>query len=428
MASSGAWSQPTQLQANRCCDSHHYANVSSRLFLLSLGAAIASSINVADEKSLADTIEYLISTVSELKDENVRLRNDLQLVQEETKKLSSSSFSSKIHQQQQQPESSIPKTTPRIGNLRQEPPPPPPPSPSQQQHSLRGADASRRSQGTSDNYLSSSSNHGDSLMAARIMSLEAKLACVSDDSDSENLYLEGCNLHIRDGSGSTAGSPEHSSNNKGNLIVGYNEDALEDNDAPAICSLAGAEYRDNPALCRQHGGMYGKNLKLGHHNIIVGAGHSYTQHSGIVVGFESALAGVGASILSGRWNEANGELASLVGGAENVAIGPGSAVVGGYDNVAHGSESTIIGGSLNSASGEASSIIGGSSHQSRGMASFVGGGSSNLVTGDWSSITSGYGSEAHGRYSSVCGGYKDVVDHENNAFLAGDGLQLEGYN
>ena len=51
----------------------------------------------------------------------------------------------------------------------------------------------------------------------RIESLEALLSCMTKVGD--DVFFDGCNLHIRDGSGDTEGS----TNGLGNLIIGYNE-------------------------------------------------------------------------------------------------------------------------------------------------------------------------------------------------------------
>ena len=46
------------------------------------------------------------------------------------------------------------------------------------------------------------------------------LDCINtDDSDADNIYFDGCNVHVRSGGGSTDATP----NGKGNIIIGYNK-------------------------------------------------------------------------------------------------------------------------------------------------------------------------------------------------------------
>ena len=55
-------------------------------------------------------------------------------------------------------------------------------------------------------------------LQAQIDVIKVKTACVSDSSTDTEFMFEGCNVHIRNGAGST-----NSLNTFGNLIIGYNE-------------------------------------------------------------------------------------------------------------------------------------------------------------------------------------------------------------
>lgn len=145
--------------------------------------------------------------------------------------------------------------------------------------------------------------------AAHIRSLTNLLAHFSRvDND---IYITGANLNIRDGTGHTWGegtfdAPE--ANGLGNLIIGYNES-------------------DD---------FLGGQSRLGSHNLVLGAYHSYPTVSGFVAGFRNTV--------SGRYS-------SVLGGHRNTAGGNGSAVTGGEYNTAGGYMSCLGGGNSRSAPG-----------------------------------------------------------------------------
>ena len=121
----------------------------------------------------------------------------------------------------------------------------------------------------------------------RITELEQNLACVSPNSDGANLYFEGCNVHVRNGEGST-----ETINGSGNLIVGYDEST--GNGSP-ICS-DGAYHSGNSTLdkidCEAAGEIWSVYQKTGSHNLVIlviGKGHSYTQYAGFVAGDINAI-------------------------------------------------------------------------------------------------------------------------------------------
>lgn len=87
----------------------------------------------------------------------------------------------------------------------------------------------------------------------RIAELESRLACFSDASSVNELIIEGCNVHVRNGGGATA-----TTNGLGNLVVGYGENPLSED-------------------------------RTGSHNLVIGAAHGYSAHSGLIAGTQTAL-------------------------------------------------------------------------------------------------------------------------------------------
>lgn len=126
--------------------------------------------------------------------------------------------------------------------------------------------------------------------------LKAKLACVSAASTATNVYFDGCNVHVRNGTGGTYSSGV---NGLGNLIVGYNE-------------LRGSG-----------------DVRTGSHNVILGFGQNYRSTG---------------AFMSGAYNNGDDYFASVIGGTGNTSSGLYSVVVGGYNNTASGNWSTILGG------------------------------------------------------------------------------------
>lgn len=95
-----------------------------------------------------------------------------------------------------------------------------------------------------------------------IEDLESRLTCVSYDKATQDLFIDGCNVHIRDGSGDTA-----STTGLGNLVIGYN----------------------------MHGGA-----RTGTHNLVVGDGHSYSSFGGLLAGESNTISAPYASITGGK--------------------------------------------------------------------------------------------------------------------------------
>lgn len=133
-----------------------------------------------------------------------------------------------------------------------------------------------------------------------------------------NLIFEGVNVHIRNKRSSTT-----LVDGLGNLIIGYNE------------------------IGDEAGLFYPPPVRNGSHNLIVGAGHSYSSAGGFVAGYRNTIGGSFSTVAGGFLNVANGEHSSVSGGLLNVAGGEFSAVCGGMQNDTASFASSITGGSYN---------------------------------------------------------------------------------
>jgi hypothetical protein len=125
-------------------------------------------------------------------------------------------------------------------------------------------------------------------LSARVGALETLLADVSRSG--HDIIIEGANLHIRSGSGATAGAV----NGLGNLAIGYNE-------------LRGAG-----------------DIRSGSHNLLVGSQHNYSSYGGFIAGFRNAVSGDFASVTGGTDNIAVGSRATVGGGA-GIQVGEANA-------------------------------------------------------------------------------------------------------
>ncbi len=232
--------------------------------------------------------------------------------------------------------------------------------------------------------------------------------------------ITGANLQVVSGAGATAAAV----NGLGNVIVGYNEAA------------SGSGERD----------------RGGSHNVVVGQGHGFSSHSGLVVGESNVIDAPYASVTAGQFNQATGWGAAVSGGSSNTASGIAASVGGGSGNQATGATATVSGGSYGSAAGEgsvvsgglanhaqgdyssasggifnladgmSSSVSGGSYNQAYGEGSWIGGGGMGQATGNASSVSGGNQNTAAGDFSSVSGGHDRSAD-EYEDWRAGDYLQ-----
>jgi len=98
-------------------------------------------------------------------------------------------------------------------------------------------------------------------LKTRVITLETENAALKNlladvSRNGNDIYIDGANLHIRDGSGDTAGQV----NGLGNLIIGYNE-------------IIGS----------------GDN-RTGSHNLILGSRNNYGSYGGLVAGYNDTIA------------------------------------------------------------------------------------------------------------------------------------------
>jgi hypothetical protein len=227
-------------------------------------------------------------------------------------------------------------------------------------------------------------------LEARVAELEAFVQAlqpyVSVNPDPMNglagphVILTGANVHVRSGSGATDGTLS----GLGNLVVGYNEDADQD------------EHR------------------TGSHNLVVGPEHTYSSYGGFIAGFDNVASGNHASVSGGYSNRAMGYATSVSGGYSNKAEGNGASVSGGRSNYAMKDSTSISGGFDNFARGQWSSICGGQFNVASANGSSVSGGYNNHASGQWSSVSGGEDNQALGLYSSVSGGYNNTANGEHS--------------
>lgn len=175
--------------------------------------------------------------------------------------------------------------------------------------------------------------------------LAKKVECVSAESSKEAFILEGCNVHVRNGEGTT-----DSINGFGNLIVGY--------DAP-----------------RDEG-----SDKTGSHNVVVGDNHNYSRYGGAVVGLQNTISGDWASVTGGFDNTASGLHSCVSAGQGNTSTHPFASVSGGWANWASDRHSSVSGGVANRAFGEASSVSGGENNEARHLSSSILGSAGQVTT------------------------------------------------
>lgn len=192
-------------------------------------------------------------------------------------------------------------------------------------------------------------------LEAEVEALKATLACVSSNSDSQDFFFEGCNVHVRNGDSTT-----NTKNNLGNLIIGYNEERGTGSD------------------------------RTGSHNLVIGDLHNYSSYGGLVAGYH---------------NDINGDWASVTGGYGNeVADGAYcSSIVGGWFNNVDGHYSSVLGGAVNTASGYYSSVSGGAANTASGNYSSVSGGWDNRAIGEYSSVSGGKQRSVSGSYDWAAG-------------------------
>jgi len=224
--------------------------------------------------------------------------------------------------------------------------------------------------------------------------------------DSTNTFLlQGTNLQVTRGTASSGA---------GNLIVGMN---------------GATDFAPNPT-------------RTGTHNLVIGNGHSYTGHNGIVHGENGTLAAVNAAVIGGRKGRATATGALALGGHNNHSDALDAAIVGGGGNyiASTAAYSAILGGERDSLFQQVTCAVGGSDNKvgqdltqdARWSASIAGNnnavarrfsvivaGTQNTTNGNGSSILSGQYNETTGHYCATVGGYQNVSAGNNAVVVAG---------
>jgi trimeric autotransporter adhesin len=233
----------------------------------------------------------------------------------------------------------------------------------------------------------------------------SKLARVSVSTDGRELFIDGANLHLRSGSGATAGAV----NGYGNLIVGYNE------------SLFTYPFYDSSGTGVERAGS---SVKTGSHNIVVGDGHSYTSFGGVVFGLNSRITAPYASVTGGQGHISSAWASKVSGGWNNLARGASSTVVSGNANRARHDGAVVLGGSGNSANGPTSAVAGGTNNKADGTHSTIAGGASNTASGEGSGVHGGQLNRTVARYSSILGGSFNSASGEHGTVGGGLANQI----
>jgi hypothetical protein len=121
------------------------------------------------------------------------------------------------------------------------------------------------------------------------------------------IQFSGVNVEIVNGEGKTA-----SVNGKGNLVIGYDENA--------------------------------SRTQTGSHDLILGEEQAFSSFGGIVAGFGNTISGREASVTGGAVNTASGFYTSVTGGMHNIASVEAASVQGGSKNIAQARFASIFGG------------------------------------------------------------------------------------
>jgi hypothetical protein len=231
-----------------------------------------------------------------------------------------------------------------------------------------------------------------------------------------DIFMDGANLHVRNGDGSTDATP----NGTGNLIIGYNEER------------SAADVT-----------AYGPDERTGSHMLITGSGNNYSEYGGIVSGdFNSAGAPL-SSILGGRGNTTMSVLdfaavltenMTVIGGEDNLSTGRRAIVIGGENNVTTGKapDAVIVSGFANTADFGNSFIGGGRLNMTKAFGSSIHGGRENVI-GDgttafaqWASIHGGRNNTSMGFYSTIVGGRNNSATGDYSSVNGGRYNTTEG--
>ena len=103
-------------------------------------------------------------------------------------------------------------------------------------------------------------------------------------------------------------------------------------------------------------------VRVGSHNLVVGAGHTYGSNGGLLGGYNNSLFGQGSAIFLGKRSWLQGMVSHF--GGDNRATGKQHPHFR-HSNTASGDRASISGGLLNISAGIATSILGGQYMQTK---------------------------------------------------------------
>jgi hypothetical protein len=155
-----------------------------------------------------------------------------------------------------------------------------------------------------------------------------------------NITFHNANIHIVNGMGQT-----QLVNGLGNLIIGYNDDPINENNTTLFAPTA--------LVSGDRGGS---------HNLVMGRWNRYLSSSfgGIIAGEGNSIFGECNSVLGGESNlVVQGNANVVVGGARSQASGSGAVISGGWGNATNSSYAVICGGAGSVANAWGSVIVGG---------------------------------------------------------------------
>lgn len=197
--------------------------------------------------------------------------------------------------------------------------------------------------------------------------------------------FNGVNVYVRNGMGSTAGTP----NGTGNLIVGYDEARTTN------------------------------SKKTGSHNLVLGYENNYESFGGIVAGRSNSITGETSSVLGGFMNQASGSRSVIIAGSNNAAEGQYSVVVAGSNNTASGTRSVVVSGYDNSAEHQDAVVVAGWNNTASGIRSAVVAGSNNEAGGSYAAILSGDSNSTSSIGAAVVAGLSNTASGSRSAIVSG---------
>ena len=232
------------------------------------------------------------------------------------------------------------------------------------------------------------------------------------------------NVQIVSGSGSTSGAV----NGRGNLVVGYAENAKGYARTGSNNLIVGS---DNGWT--SYGAILGgfANQASARYTAAFGANNRAAGNWSFIAGRDNETTGAYSSVTGGLFNLAAGVYSDIVGGCDNL-VGTGSsltatciadaeAILGGFENTATGLEATVAGGEVNDASGGAASVAGGQFNDSTGGGSSIAGGNDSEASGSFASILGGFNNFATTFEATVSGGEENTASANGASVLGGDG-------